>query len=427
MKKLNKKGVTLIELIVSFAIVSVALIYFYQTIVDLHRMYKNSNKATDEFVNKDYALRVLDAYIKKNGVTSLSTCNVCSDYLLGYCDTANVTNEGVFSKVELKKDTDVLATSYYYTEDKIVAAIESTALDSDGNVKSLSDLQNAVKRQVGDEEESKYSYEQIIEDYGKIKYVVKNGNNTIYQKINNTTIKDKINKYKEDTFGEYTGLDAINTDVIKKINPNYQLVTYRITKEDDEYYSHYDIVDSTKNNIVDANKPEASKTPNKVISKDVYDKKKRNNIIGPADLSNDLKDKEVKGGETISFNLSDSYSYYLKFEVSASENSVQSTTYNNNCVISIDPSLEEDDDYEIFFNNEEIKGKSAGKYYERPTGATYYINQVLNPIFMIKENDKKYIIFNNIKLNENNNITYKNFMSSDKICKFNLVEAYKYK
>ena len=157
MKKLNKKGVTLIELIVSFAIVSVALIYFYQTIVDLHRMYKNSNKATDEFVNKDYALRVLDAYIKKNGVTNLGTSSVCSNYLLSYCSTASVTKDGVFSKVELKKDTDVLATSYYYTEDKIVAAIESTALDSDGNVKSIDELRKAVE-----------AYENRDRRYGKV-------------------------------------------------------------------------------------------------------------------------------------------------------------------------------------------------------------------------------------------------------------------
>ena len=203
MKKLNKKGVTLIELIVSFAIVSIAMIYFYQTIVDLHRMYKNSNKATDEFVNKDYALRVLDAYIKENDVNYLSTSNVCSNYLLGYCDTANVTNEGVFSKVELKKDSEVLVTSYYYTENKIVAAIESTALDSDGNVKSLSDLKGAVEKQVSGTEKDNYSYEQSITEDGKIKYEVKYTDaskitTTIYTKVDNKTINDKLKEYLYD-------------------------------------------------------------------------------------------------------------------------------------------------------------------------------------------------------------------------------------
>ena len=128
MKKLNKKGVTLIELIVSFAIVSVAMIYFYQTIVDLHRMYKNSNKATDEFVNKDYALRVLDAYIEKNGVSSLD--NVCENYLLSYCSTANVTKDGVFSKVELKDSTGkVLVTSYTSDVEQLTSIMDKNSIE----------------------------------------------------------------------------------------------------------------------------------------------------------------------------------------------------------------------------------------------------------------------------------------------------------
>ena len=41
MKKLNKKGVTLIELIVSFAIVGVAIIYFFQTLYTVKNIYTN--------------------------------------------------------------------------------------------------------------------------------------------------------------------------------------------------------------------------------------------------------------------------------------------------------------------------------------------------------------------------------------------------
>ena len=242
MKKLNKKGVTLIELIVSFAIVSVALIYFYQTIVDLHRMYKNSNKATDEFVNKDYALRVLDAYIKENDVNDLS--NVCSNYLLGYCNTAEVTKDGVFSKVKLKKDTDVLATSYYYTEDKIVAAIESTALDSDGNVKSLSDLKNAVERQVGDKEKSKYSYEQSIED-GKVKYEViytdsSKTTTTIYTKEDNKTIDTKL----KDELNDESITETNANNFLASINSNWIVSNANVYHDEKEnkYYATYDVI-----------------------------------------------------------------------------------------------------------------------------------------------------------------------------------------
>lgn len=120
MKKLNKKGVTLIELIVSFAIVSIAMIYFYQTIVDLHRMYKNSNKATDEFVNKDYALRVLDAYIKNgNGLNDIlpssdSQVRICENYDM-FCDDdkTEILDNNNFKKIILKDKEKKMITEYY--------------------------------------------------------------------------------------------------------------------------------------------------------------------------------------------------------------------------------------------------------------------------------------------------------------------------
>ena len=40
MKKLNNKGLTLVELIVSFALVSVAMLYFYQTVSTVSKLYK---------------------------------------------------------------------------------------------------------------------------------------------------------------------------------------------------------------------------------------------------------------------------------------------------------------------------------------------------------------------------------------------------
>lgn len=64
MKKLNNKGVTLVELIVSFALVSVAIIYFYQTLFTVKKLYTKSQKETQAFVDKTYALRILDAYIE---------------------------------------------------------------------------------------------------------------------------------------------------------------------------------------------------------------------------------------------------------------------------------------------------------------------------------------------------------------------------
>ena len=66
-KKLNDKGVTLIELIVSFMLVAVAIIYFYQTLYTVKKLYTESQKETNEFVKFNYAFRIADAYIRQNG------------------------------------------------------------------------------------------------------------------------------------------------------------------------------------------------------------------------------------------------------------------------------------------------------------------------------------------------------------------------
>lgn len=60
MNKLNNKGVTLIELIVSFAIVSVAIVYFYQTFISVSKLYKKAEKNTDDYVKLSYIYKLID-------------------------------------------------------------------------------------------------------------------------------------------------------------------------------------------------------------------------------------------------------------------------------------------------------------------------------------------------------------------------------
>lgn len=65
--KLNDKGVTLVELIVSFMLVAVAIIYFYQTLYTVKKLYTESQKETNEFVKFNYAFRIADTYIRQKG------------------------------------------------------------------------------------------------------------------------------------------------------------------------------------------------------------------------------------------------------------------------------------------------------------------------------------------------------------------------
>lgn len=64
MMKIGNKGITLVELIVSFAIVGVAMLYFFQTLTTVSNLYETSKKETSEFIEEDYYLRILDAYLE---------------------------------------------------------------------------------------------------------------------------------------------------------------------------------------------------------------------------------------------------------------------------------------------------------------------------------------------------------------------------
>ena len=66
MRKLNNKGLTLVELIVSFALVSVAMLYFYQTVSTVSKLYKKAKDEENNFAESTYTLRLLNSYCKKN-------------------------------------------------------------------------------------------------------------------------------------------------------------------------------------------------------------------------------------------------------------------------------------------------------------------------------------------------------------------------
>lgn len=122
--KNNNKGVTLIELIVAFAIVSVATIYFFQTVSLVKRMYANAREETNNYTNKTYAMRIVDRYIDQYGTIGLKDGKVCSQLLNGYCDkiefedpTVNkkdLFNNTFLFKLTATKNSNTLFTLYKY-------------------------------------------------------------------------------------------------------------------------------------------------------------------------------------------------------------------------------------------------------------------------------------------------------------------------
>lgn len=79
MRKMSNKGVTLVELIVSFAIVGVAIVYFYQTVSTVSKLYKTSKDDTNEYVNATYVLRLMDAYCNENTEIKYPCGNATTD------------------------------------------------------------------------------------------------------------------------------------------------------------------------------------------------------------------------------------------------------------------------------------------------------------------------------------------------------------
>lgn len=127
--KINNKGVTLIELIISFAIVGVAIIYFFQTLYTVKKIYSTAMSDTNKFVDKDYAIRIIDEYIEKNkeDLSNLNLNSLCNKYSLKYgdesCQSITISlvssinvNDGKIYKINVtnRGGTNSGGTNYYF-------------------------------------------------------------------------------------------------------------------------------------------------------------------------------------------------------------------------------------------------------------------------------------------------------------------------
>lgn len=117
---LNNKGVTLVELIVSFALVATAIIYFYQTLYTVKKLYSQSQKETKEFVNVNYAYRIIDELNNTSDDNENTLCDIINKYkqkdnnFLVY-DCEKIETNTLFKEIKFKisgKDYSM----YFYNE-----------------------------------------------------------------------------------------------------------------------------------------------------------------------------------------------------------------------------------------------------------------------------------------------------------------------
>ena len=112
MNKLNNKGVTLVELIVSFALVGVAIIYFFQTLYTVKKVYADARFETNDYIRKDYTLRIAKANIEKGK----SICNkneYCESSGTESC-SSNICRVEITYKNGQQNNSTSKVTLYYY-------------------------------------------------------------------------------------------------------------------------------------------------------------------------------------------------------------------------------------------------------------------------------------------------------------------------
>ena len=63
MKKLNNKGMSLIELIISFSLVCVAIVYFFETLFITNKIFRTTKSDTKNYVDVAYVFNILDYYV----------------------------------------------------------------------------------------------------------------------------------------------------------------------------------------------------------------------------------------------------------------------------------------------------------------------------------------------------------------------------
>lgn len=67
MKKLNNKGMSLIELIISFSLVCVAIIYFFETLFITNKIFRTTKEDTKRYVDVAYIFNIIDYYVHTTG------------------------------------------------------------------------------------------------------------------------------------------------------------------------------------------------------------------------------------------------------------------------------------------------------------------------------------------------------------------------
>ncbi len=155
--KLNKRGITLVEIIISIALISIVLIFLFSLLVDVKDMNDEADLNSTYLINKSLMLKNIEEDLDKVNSLTLNTCQI-NDFYTAY----NTYWDGLEDKQKAKEcikftfddNTNGFLGIYYY-QDKSSYVISYIH----GNKKATRLLPEFDKYNVDDNENIKSGFE----------------------------------------------------------------------------------------------------------------------------------------------------------------------------------------------------------------------------------------------------------------------------
>ena len=95
--KLNKKGMTLVEIIISIALISIVLIFLFSLLVDVKDMNDEASINSDYLINKALILKNIEEDLDGSDSLTLTTCEI-NDFYTTYPKMAEVDESNTYFK-----------------------------------------------------------------------------------------------------------------------------------------------------------------------------------------------------------------------------------------------------------------------------------------------------------------------------------------
>jgi len=222
--KLNNKGITLIEIIISIVLISIVLIFIFSLLIEVNNMNKKSEINSSYLINKALIIKNIEEDIKDSNTISLSKCdNGIKSFYTSYGvnpdyfnsdnnNKANMCIKLTLNKGEEKQDA-YLAIYYYHTSIKSTYVI--SYINTSTNVRATRELPDFIDNNVQDG---------MLKNCTNIEINYNDGLDKLSNSSNNCSLDKKIDIVE--------GVTTITIPVIGSDGKDYSLIIPYYPKSD---------------------------------------------------------------------------------------------------------------------------------------------------------------------------------------------------